>query len=689
MNSRLLRLVVIVAVAVAATALGINASGPANFKPDGMVTGSTLAGWHVLGGADWKAQNGELVGTAKPGGSGGWLVMDKSFQDVQLYASYRCTGACTSGVLLRAQKTPDGGMTGVYVSLTEGDTASYAITIDASGKELTRERLAAPAGRGGGGGGGGGGGARGAQPGAAGAAPGAVPGGAPAGAPGGAPAAGAAAPTPPPAGQANAPGTGRAAAPGTQVGSSGRRPPVLKPGEWNDLYILASAANLRQTFGGVGTIDEKSATGYGPVALFVGGTGEVRYKDFAWKDLNSIAEPKESVSPRFDVQRVSSLYYGWGAATADINHDGTLDIVSGPFYYPGPGFTERKIYREGRVYNASTEFAPDMVNLAFDFTGDGWPDILSSLGNRHMDLYVNPQGQSRRWDKFSVLTTITTEIVLLRDLDKDGKPEVIFGGGGLYAWAKPDPANPTAVWTPHSISSPGEAVNGHGIGVGDVNGDGRMDIAVPTGWYEQPAEGIVKSPWMFHPVEFGNNGVFGNGGGEMGVYDVNGDGLADVVNGSAHNWGIKWFEQKKAPDGTRTFEQHPIAQDFSTNNAGGVVFSESHAARFVDMDGDKIPDFITGKRLWSELENYNGNDPYGAPVLYIYRTVRTPKAPGGAEFVPELVHNKSGVGSSFDVVDLNKDNRPDIVTATAYGTFVFFARPTPRANSSPAAAATK
>lgn len=650
MYYRFLRLVVI-GVAVAATALVLNAAGPANFKPDGMVTGSTLAGWHVLGDADWKNQNGELVGTSKAGGNGGWLVMDKSFQDVQLYASYRCTGACTSGVLLRAQKTPDGGMSGVYVSLTDGDTASYAVTIDANGKELARERLAAPAGRGGGGGGGGGA-ARGAAPGAT--------GGAPAGAP----------PTAAP--QAGAAGAGRAAPPGTQVGSSGRRPPVLKPGEWNDLYILASAANLRQTFGGVATIDEKNTTGYGSVALFVGGSGEVRYKDFAWKDLNSIADPKESVSPRFTMQRVSSLYYGWGATTADINHDGTLDIVSGPFSYLGPGFTERKIYREGRVYNPSTEFAPDMVNLASDFTGDGWPDILSSLGNRHMDLYVNPQGQSRRWDKFSVLTTITTEIVLLKDLDKDGKPEVIFGGGGVYAWAKPDAANPTSVWTPHPISSPGEAVNGHGIGVGDLNGDGRMDLAVPTGWYEQPAEGISKTPWIFHAVEFGNNGVFGNGGGEMGIYDVNGDGLADVVNGSAHNWGIKWFEQKKASDGTRTFEQHLIAQDFSTKNAGDVVFSESHSARFVDMDGDKIPDFITGKRLWSELENYNGNDPYGAPVLYVYKTVRNSKAPGGAEFVPELIHNKSGVGSSFDVVDLNKDGRPDVITATAFGTFVFF-----------------
>jgi hypothetical protein len=61
-------------------------------------------------------------------------------------------------------------------------------------------------------------------------------------------------------------------------------------------------------------------------------------------------------------------------------------------------------------------------------------------------------------------------------------------------------------------------------------------------------------------------------------------------------------------------------------------------------------------------------------VLYIYKTVRNPKAPGGAEFVPELIHNQSGVGSSFDVVDLNKDGKPDIVTATAFGTFVFFSK---------------
>src|SRR5580704_13975295 len=78
----------------------LRAADPPNFKADAVFKGSTLAGWHAVGDADWKAQNGELIGTAKAGG--GWLMMDKSFQDVDFFVNYRCTGTCVSGVLLRA-----------------------------------------------------------------------------------------------------------------------------------------------------------------------------------------------------------------------------------------------------------------------------------------------------------------------------------------------------------------------------------------------------------------------------------------------------------------------------------------------------------------------------------------------------------------------------------------------------------
>ena len=115
--------------------------------------------------------------------------------------------------------------------------------------------------------------------------------------------------------------------------------------------------------------------------------------------------------------------------------------------------------------------------------------------------------------------------------------------------------------------------------------------------------------------------------------------------------------------------------DYSTKNAGNVTFSEPHGSTFADIDGDGIPDFLVGKRLYSHLESYLDPDPYGPAVLYGYRTVRNPKAEGGAEFVPELIHNRSGVGSHFTAVDLNNDGAVDIITSTNKGTFIFWGKP--------------
>lgn len=53
--------------------------GP-SFIPDTSFKGSNLGGWHTLGQADWHAENGEIRGAAKAGG--GWLVLDRSYQDV-------------------------------------------------------------------------------------------------------------------------------------------------------------------------------------------------------------------------------------------------------------------------------------------------------------------------------------------------------------------------------------------------------------------------------------------------------------------------------------------------------------------------------------------------------------------------------------------------------------------------------
>ena len=139
LDKRVLGLTAIAALALLVPVLG---NGP-SFHPDATVKGSSLAGWHPMGQADWRAQNGEIIGTPRPGGNGGWLVLDRSYQDVGFYASVKCTGGCKTGVLLRAEKTPQ-GMKGIYFELTGGDVANYRVTLDAEGKELQREPLRAP-----------------------------------------------------------------------------------------------------------------------------------------------------------------------------------------------------------------------------------------------------------------------------------------------------------------------------------------------------------------------------------------------------------------------------------------------------------------------------------------------------------------------------------------------------------------
>jgi hypothetical protein len=667
----------LVLIAILAAAVTVPMSGTRyGFVPDWTFKGSTLAGWHAVGQADWKAINGELIGTPTSP-DGGWLMLDKSFQDLEVGFDFKASAGAKTGLLLRAEKTTT-GFKGVYLSWADGEQGAYAVTLDANGKELTRERLRP------------GGGLMRIAPTAAEAAAAAAARGAAGGGRGGA---GRGAPAPgAPAGAGF--GRGRGTLPSGAELPSLAEPTAYKPDGWNDVDVVIDANILRQwvnkgggNASGSGGAADDDVGRFGPLALYVGGTGEARFRDVSYRDLSVKPIVAEKLSSNFQMMRLTPFYYSFASAAADFDRDGHMDVVSGPFIFMGPDFTTKREFYMALATRPGVDFSSNWLEFAGDFTGDGSADVLLASTSGTI-LYVNPNGEPRRWDAFRNVIPpgpSVAEVSVMKDVDGDGKADLVYMGGGAIRWAKPDPANPTGNWLSTQVGEPGTYV-AHGIGAGDINGDGKTDILNAYGWWENPGKADTPN-WKYHPQAFGrSNGRGAPGGAEMCVYDVDGDKLNDVVTSlQAHVFGLAWFEQKRDPAGSITFERHMIADDFASKNAGGVTFSEPHGSTCADMDGDGIPDFVVGKRFFSHQESYTDPDPLGPPVLYVYKTVRNKTAPGGAEFVPELVHNASGAGSQIVATDLNKDRVNDIITSGELGAFVFLGKTRPKAQSAPAA----
>ena len=127
------------------------------------------------------------------------------------------------------------------------------------------------------------------------------------------------------------------------------------------------------------------------------------------------------------MQRINDFYYAWCAAAADFNHDGILDIVAGPYYSSARITPKRKEIYPGPDASIPPPNIPMTAwqAFAYDFTGDGWPDVLcmGAIG-QPLHLYVNPKGESRALGQVRGGTApVSNEVSLLKDIDGDGKPE--------------------------------------------------------------------------------------------------------------------------------------------------------------------------------------------------------------------------------------------------------------------------
>ena len=292
----------------------------------------------------------------------------------------------------------------------------------------------------------------------------------------------------------------------------------------------------------------------------------------------------------FEKLTLTSEYWCDGVNAADINGDGKMDIVAGPFWYAGPDFKTRHAFYEPVQQELEKNPTNSMFSFIADFNGDGRPDILvlGRVLHHQAFWYENPGAAEAtkpdaRWKKHFVANRVFGEAPLFRDIDGDGKPELISISGETAAdkvkqwgWYAPNWAEPTKPWKFVPVTAKAEFNHYyHGEGVGDINGDGRADLVLNEGWWEQPPKNSPPGTlWKKHAFTFSSD----RGGAQILVTDVNGDGKADIVTAlNAHGWGLAWFEQTRSASGEISFLEHKMMGTREEEKKYGVAFSQPHA----------------------------------------------------------------------------------------------------------------
>lgn len=378
---------------------------------------------------------------------------------------------------------------------------------------------------------------------------------------------------------------------------------------------------------------------------------------------------QETVEPdgvihHFERITLDSKFFAEGATFGDLNGDGHADLIAGPWWYQGPNFEQRQAFYPPKTFDPAG-YSDNFFAFVHDFNLDGHNDILIiGFPGKDASWFQNPGKAVGDWTRHRVLDNVDNESPTFTDLTGDGEPEIVCQQNGKLGWAGPDPADPTAPWVFHQASADdvGNSFT-HGLGVGDIDGDGRKDLLLKTGWWQQPEVLDGDPAWEFHPFSFSRR----RGGAQMLTLDVDGDGDTDVVTSlDAHGWGLSWFEQIRNETGI-TFREHRIIDSRPEDSPYGVNFSQMHAICLADIDGDGLEDIVTGKRYWAHGPD-GDPDSTAAAVVYWFRLQRSPG--GKAEFVPHLADDNSGVGVQVVAGDVNADGLTDIVISNKKGTYL-------------------
>ena len=367
---------------------------------------------------------------------------------------------------------------------------------------------------------------------------------------------------------------------------------------------------------------------------------------------------KKGGTVSFKKQVLIKKFISEGAAMGDVNKDGKKDILAGAYWFEAPSWKAHELAKpDSFIVNGG--YSDSFLDFAMDVNQDGWIDLIRiDWPGKASVWHENPKGKAGYWPTHVIHSSVGNESPMLVDVDGDGRLDLLCNDptAKKVIWLRCPSKKGETEWEKFTISN--DANNAthmytHGIGYGDINGDGRKDVLVKNGWWEGPAEGPAKvakdADWKFHAADLGKDCS------QMYVMDLNGDGLNDVLSASAHDYGIWWHEQGKDEQGNATWRHHSIDN----------TFSQTHGLALADVNGDGNIDFITGKRYFA----HHGNDPgeFEPAVIYWFE-YKPGKVPS---WTRHEIDSDSGVGLHVTVEDLNNDGLLDIVTGNKKGVRIF------------------
>ena len=391
--------------------------------------------------------------------------------------------------------------------------------------------------------------------------------------------------------------------------------------------------------------------------------------------LEPDGSPKAEFRPK--VRPASGAAAGWrkhsindqspfeAAGAADFNGDGLLDIFSGDSWYQAPDWKRHKV-REVRPGN-NPHYYEDFADLPLDVNGDGKPDIVTCNYFSHVVGWVeHPGDPTQPWIEHVIDKPCPSETGQLVDIDGDGDLDFLPNTVREVSWYEIASKSPAVVWKKHALGKKGA---GHGVGYGDINRDGRLDIITPKGWHEQPEE-KGSDEWPFHSE-------FQLGGASILIIgeDFDGDGDTDLLCGNGHAYGLFWLRQEVDADGKRVWTKADIDNSFS----------QVHVLHPADLDGDGQKEIVTGKRIYAHEVEPGATD---APCIYTFHYDREKKdwvkrtiyegepaknAPEKAQdrwALKDFERGSAGTGLQIDARDMDGDGDIDLVCPGKSGLYL-------------------